>query len=726
MTTLQDQSKLPDLAPRGVAAKSSFISNLPIESPAYLHPMQVYFWLHDLRSAVKDIFQFDMPDVQARRFELLRDYFFIEDYGGRSTGKTMNYYYGQTIQAICLPYMYYYWLGQDKTIGQTKMGEYFDEQIDQNFNFRRFLKKMPNQAKPKVAIKEDGAELRFLSGSLYKTMSPNPRDGYKKMQTWRGNGGIFNEWTSWPNQEKIEEIVEPIFTKTNYPYRNSRLFRESIEKYTGVELGKLSNENLAYRHKKADYEPRRYMSDDEILPEAAAVEKFHQNFATTFGFEYSDGVRSDMLHFEEVNNLNDIVVFFLKYDEGDTAFSNNLIYDGSAKRPSDPSYQVHKSIAKQIENGSTLYAQYSISIDDIPVEWDGIIFESVIIEKARRKWLKEDFDRVYGGKWVEGRVRKPFIWQDFHRVQEVDFLGMMGRENPADIYIGAGDAAQGTDKTYSMGGGLKDSRGDDADQVIMKLGKGTREEPHKLIYVRIAEDVRSEPVAYDIQDIELMFGGSSSHPEQKGIDWWMFDPGGHGKAVVENLAKRRLEKVLDPKTGEVGVLENLTPIVPIDRDDITDAKQSVVFYSLSSELIKAAYIESKSEIEMLKGADMLNNLMVEKLRTALRNKTFVIPDVAEQGRVEKLHNEGKITDDQLVMLMAVRRGISQLTKLNYKVEKDGKRSVSSKGVFMYDSKGKKDVGWTILMCYLMCDIIVTINKKLEIAEEEYSYVPVVG
>ena len=722
---IPNQSLYPDVSDRGIAAKSPFISHLTPREPAYLHPMQTYYWLHNLRAAVMDIFEFDMPDVQGKRFDLLRDYFFIEDSSGRSTGKTMNYYYGTAIQAICLSYMMMLWLGQDKTVGQNKMDEYFTEQTEQNWNFRRFLKKAPNQRTPKVAKTEDGASIRFMSGSVYKTMSPDSRKNFTKMQTWRFNSGIFNEWTSWPNQERIEEIIEPVFTRTNYPYLSTRLFRESVERHSGVELGRLSNDELANRHRSDGYEPRGHMQADDVLIESEAVKRFHQNFATTFGFEYNDGVKSDLLHFEEVNTMLDVVVFFLKYDEGDISYCNKLIYDGSAKRPSDACHTLHESFKKKIADGNRLYVQYSISIDDIPAEWDGIIFDAVKVEKARDSMLGEDFKRVYGGQWTEGRVRKPFIWQDFLRVTRPGFYGLMTRASDKDVYIGAVDAAQGTDKTYSQPGGIKDARGDDADQVIFRLGEGTRERPHELIYVRVAQDVRSEPVAYDIQDIELMFGGSSKHSEDKGIEWWMVDPGGHGKAVTEALARRRLEKI-DAITEETLVLEHLTPIVPFDRTDIPGAKQTVVFFSLSSEMIKAAYIVSESEKETLRSADMLNNLMVEKLRTALRNTTIVVPDVVEQDRLIKLYNEGEITDDQFIMLTAVRKGISQLTKINYETDKTGKRVVSSRGVFLYDSKGKKDVGWTILMGFLMCDIIVTIKAKLELAESDHSYVPALG
>ncbi len=703
------QSDFPEITK--IAKKSPMLSNLSSDHQAWLHPMQSYIWMHDTYKACRDILEIEMPDVQIKRFDLLRYARFLEDHSGRSTGKTHNYLVATAIISICCNLHETVWLGQAKDVGVKIFDTYPGEWIEYEDNFRRFTTAKGNH-KAKVSHDQSGATVRFFNGSIMQCLSPDPRREYKKMQTWRFNHGIFNEWPNWPYIKEIPDKVEPIFTKTNRHYRRTRLFREAMEQVLGVELGRLDNDELSSRHKRDDYIPRDHI-DEDVAPKpwSRIQEIFYMNFEKTFGFDHHAGVIDIDLQFDPIEDENSIIMFFKDYDEGDPAYFNKLIYDGSAKRPSDDCYWLHKMFTERVKADDKLYQQYRIGVDDIPVEWDGIIFDSTIVEKARKMELAEDFKRIWQGIWTEGRAKNPFAWVEVDNASVDGWLGQLRRNGEADTFVGAIDSAQGTDATFKTDEGVSDGRGDDGVDVIYKLGDGTAENPHVLCYVKIAEDVRSEPWAYDVQEIESWFKAM----------FYMLDPGGGGKGLLEKLAKKTVNKT--DIIGEEYSMD-VTPMLPWDHENPGNSKANICIFSMSNEMITAPYIDTKTQKALFQYGDQLNNYMVKLMQDALKDKAVVFPAHLEEHEIVDMHNNGKITDDQLINLMDMRKAISQLVHLRYEIDKKtGKRKKTSHGVFTYTAPGKKDAAWTVMMGYMMCDIIVRMQKMQEEDSDNSGVIP---
>ncbi len=703
------QSGFPEITK--IAAKSPMLSNLPPDHQAWLHPMQSYIWMHDTYKACRDILEIEMPEVQYKRFTLLQYARFLEDHSGRSTGKTHNYLVATGVISICCNLHETVWLGRTKDIGVKVFDTYPGEWIEYEENFRRFVTAKGNH-KAKVSHDQSGATVRFFNGSIIQCLSPDPVKEYKKMQSWRFNHGIFNEWPDWPHIHEIPGKVEPIFTKTNRHYRRTRQFREAMETVLGIELGRLTNDDLGNRHRILDYIPRDHIDEDAApKPFKRIQELFYKNFETCFGFDYRSGVIDIDLQFDPIDSENDIIMFFKNYDEGDPAYFNKLIYDGSARRPSDDCYWLHKMFKKKIEVGNKLYQQYRIGIDDIPIEWDGIIGDSTITEKARDEELAEDFKRIWLGHWTEGRAKNPFAWIEVINACVDGFLGQLRRSKESEVFAGAIDSAQGTDATFKTDEGVSDGRGDDGVDVIFELGEGTKEKPHKLCYVKIAEDVRSEPWAYDVQEIESWF---------KSI-FYMLDPGGGGKGLLEKLAKRTVNKT--DIIGEEFAMD-VTPMLPWDHENPGNSKANICIFSMSNEMITAPYIDTKTQKALFQYSDQLNNYMVKLMQDAVKDRTVAFPAYLEEAEIIDLHNNKKITDDQLVNLIDIRKALSQLVHLRYETDKrTGRRKKTKNGVFTYTAPGKKDAAWTVMMGYMMCDIIVRMAKMQEQDSDNSGMIP---
>ena len=705
--TIPDQSKYPDISKQGM--QSPMLSNLPFDHQAWIHPMQSYIWMHDIAGACADIMGIDMPEVQVKRFELLNIARFMEDHSGRSTGKTINYLMDNAVRSICINLTDSVWLGQEASIGEEIYDKHYGTWIDYEPNFRRFVTGRGNH-KPQVSRKASGANIKYHNGSRSRTLSPDPRRDYKKMQSWRFNHGIFNEWTSWPYIHEIPDKVEPIFTNTNRTYRRTRQFRQSIEKSLGVELGYLTNEDLRDLYKEPGYRPRSHMNEDDVEPWSEALKTFYKNFEIAFGFDYRDGVRHKKIQFDTIITPNDIVMFFRNWGEGDIAYINKLIYDGSAKKPSDDCYWMHKEFIKKIKNGNRLYVTYQIGVDDIPHEWADIIYEPIIVEKARKDLLAEDFKRIWIGLWTEGRAKNPFAWAEVMGACEPGWLGQLARSYDGEIFIGAVDSAQGTDATYKTLEGVKDGRGDDGVDVMWLLGEGTAEKPHKLCLVHIAEDIRSEPMAYDVQEIEQRF--------QAGF--YMIDPGGGGKGTISALAKKRLEKTdIDGQHCAIDVV----PMLPWDHESPGTSKTNICIFSLSNQMITSAYIDAQTKKSLLQYSDQLNNHMVVLFQNALKDRAAILPQHFETVELINEYNEGKIDDDQFENLTDIHTALSQLVHLRYETLRSGKRKKTSRGIFTYTAPGNKDAAWTILMGYMMCDVIIQLRKLQEEGDDNDSNIP---
>lgn len=717
---IPDQNSYPPI-PELAKKLSPMLSNLPLGHQAWLHPAQKYIWMHDLGPAVCQIFGIDMPEAQMNRFKLLQDVRFLEDCSGRSTGKTHNYLAALAVRSLCMNLWRQIWLGQEAEIGKEVFDLYFGTWISQVDEFKTFCSTTANSNKPKVTKRTSGAVLLLHNGTDVKSLAPDPNKDFKKMQTWRFNDGILNEWTSWPKAQDIPNTIEPIFSKGSLEYRITMDFRIAMEKALGVPLGRLTNADIAKRYSSwKDYKPREHILKAVPVDSQTAVRGFKQYFATCFGFPYDFGVDHPELKFKAIKNKKDIVNYFANYDEGDMAYSNKLVYDGSAKRPSDNCFWLHEYVRKKIEAGDQLYGQYSIGIEDIPPEYAGIIYDPAVIAKFRENSLTEDYKRVYGGIWTEGRAKNPFAWHEVIGACQLGYYGQTKRENFEEQFFGGIDSAQGTDKTYtSKEGEVKDGRGDDGCVHVWKLGGGTKEDPHRLCLAHIAEDIRHEPMAYDIQKVDEKFGAEGF----AGCELYMMDPGGGGKGVLERLEKSHLEKIVDDELFAIDV----TPMALWNKEDPGQARQCIVLFSLSDEMIQEAYVD-KTGKSLLKAQDMLNNHMVRIFQNALKEGTVVLPENLNEIEVAQLWKAGQIDDEQFENLIHLHTTINQLVHLRYETDNQGNKKKTGNGVFKYDSPGKKDAAWTMLMGHMMCDLILKLKKIVADSQgnEDPEYYPVIG
>jgi hypothetical protein len=601
-------------------------------------------------------------------------------------------------------------LGQDASVGIELFDKIYKPHMRDNENFNRFFT-TPGRKTPRLSKDGQTSHMTTCSGSIVKAMTPDPQGRYKKMQSWRFNDGILNEVTSWPHVEKIVETVEPIFTNASPRYVKTKAFRERMEQISGVELGMLDNEVLKYRHQNPGYVPREHMIGVEPLPWEEIKERFLDNFDYTFGFEYRHGMANEQIGFEEIKSMLDIVVFFANYDEGDPAYFNKLIYDGSAKKPSDDSYLLHKYFMDEVERNNNLYAHYSIGVDDFDVKWDGIIYESAAVEKARRTLPKEEFDRVWNGKWVEGKSKKPFTLKEIIACQEEGYFGHTERQLTTDEYVSGIDSAQGTDAQHSMPEGAKDGRGDDGAETVWKLGLGTPESPHELCFVNLAEDVRSESWAHEIQKTEQAFGCFLN----------IMDPGGGGKATIERLAKRRIEVL-----GEV---HDFDPMVPYDHVQPPEgAKKSIVMFSLTSGgMVSESLVDSKTGKVMMSQQDQLNNYMVTTAQFLIRNKCIKFPQYLDVHVINDMHNKGKIDDKTFVNLINIRIALGQLLHLQYETDSKGKKVKTKNNVHRFVSKGKKDIALSVLYGIFGCGMVVRYNSiQKEVSGSNSADIPLVS
>ena len=684
--------------------------SVTIDHRAYIHPIQSYKWMHNLYLAAQELLNISMPEEQRPRFELTEDFRFIEDCSGRSTGKTFDYLAILAVRSVAVPDYAMVWLGQNVPIGHEVFEKFFGAWIEKT-DFGRFVR--PKGRKdPRVSEKSDGARLELYNRSTIKSMSPDPKKGYKKMQSMRYNDGIINEWTSLPKIRKLPEIVGPIFTNTNMPWTVSKQFREAMEEITGVRLGRLTDEDLKTRHKKPNYVPRPNLGK-KLKPWGKVQELFYYNFEAAFGFDYKYGVEDEDLKFKPIKKMGDITEFFADYADGDMVYSNKLIYDGSAKRPSDDSHWLHRLFMKRSKVPKSLYAQFTMSVDDLGDEWDGVIYDSAMIDDYREDNLDEDFQRVYGGQWLEGRVQNPFLWQDIVSCCEKEYVGLTERLSPDQEFIGGIDSAQGTDATYKTDrGALKDARGDDGAAYVFEVAGGTPESPHKLCLGDIAEDVRSESWAFQIQKIEQAFQGDNSI----GCEWWMVDPGGGGKATIERLADFSLSMVESDGTE---VIEDFMPMVPWDHENPTGKKNTLVLFSLSNEMIQQAFVaHSKSEKAALQYADQLNNYLVVIFQRAIRRRAVVFPELVPPNELTAMFNNDEISSTEYKNRLFIYEGLQQIAMMRYVLDNDGKKEKTTRGVFKYQGSGKKDAAMTILYGYLMCEIHVILNKKLKGNDDE--------
>ena len=651
--------------------------------------IQCYYYLHNPLEFMKEIFNFhnnDIPKFQQERIlKWWNTPYFLDD-SGRSTGKSFNIIMSAVAKSLLIPYRKTMLIGQDKTIGVELMNEIVRPWAETNKHFDSLIQR--SHLDTVVRIKEHGASLDMWNGSTLFTMTVDMRKGGLKAQSWRVNGLLFNEWTSYPDMENMEEHVFPIATRTNLFWKTTQEFQISMEKHIGERLGMFDDVTLRIARSKGKSAVVRPHIKGRTLSEDEIVMRFYTNFRTAFGFDYAEGRKAAPEYFQEVSSIADIKRFFAHYADGDWVYQNQITFDGSAKRPEDECFKFFLQYHSKMEEGNPLYEHYNIGIDEVPEKYDGIVFNSAIINQQRDKMTKENFDRVYNGKWVSGGDARPYQHNEVEAVR-TGKIELKGERQY--LYVGGFDAAKGTEselKNIAL-------QGDDATGAIIKLGDGTKSNPHELVYVHVCEAIGADDIARDIHELDCKY-----MMELIGLD-----PGGGGQEVTRSLQKHEM------KFSDI-VLRPL-PIVPIDYHSPDDTmKTKLVLISTGSDIIKEFYIGSDSERSILKTGDFLNNAIHSNSQRLIRTGGVIFPEMYTKYTLNNMLNRGDISEDEYYAMVTMERAIKQLINIRYET-RGGVPTKTANGLYRYMSYGRKDMAYAIIYALFIAEIYVSLIKNKE-------------
>ncbi|MDD5062339.1 MAG: hypothetical protein PHN44_08710 [Candidatus Marinimicrobia bacterium] len=689
-------------------------------------PLQSFYYMHHPIEALQWLWNLDrppgLPPTSIERIYLYWYAKFATDCSGRSTGKSHDALMVINAKLILLPQQTGLLIGQDKKIGINFFTEYVDAWIRENANYRKFVVPWSGRGDKRATRKDSGAYLRYSNSSRFETFAPDWGNDAKTVQSLRYNRVIFNEWTSYPNIQAMDYEISPTATRRNLLFRDTRKFQAAMETYMAEPLGLVTDKELLTIHAgEPDYIPRPHLKEK---PERATfdiiLERFLANFKKVYHFDYMDGVARPETGLKPIESLNEIREFFRLFIEGDTPYQGQIIYDGSAKPPESPSYMWIEQMAPKLgreardmagidsktmsfkdwqadpEIRDHRYSYYSVSVDDIPKDYDCVVFDYGIINKFRQENLPEVYAQVYGGKWVSGFARKPYdpaliaelrVTRDDPRYFEITDRG-----NGNHIYIGALDAAKGKEslrKGVQEYRGLGRGGGDDAAGVWFEVNDGTETNPDKLVFSYLAEDVRGEPVAYDVQGILERFPTTF---------WLGLDPNGGGGAVADGLKKNRVEN--NNKQAR-----DCIPVLPIDYTGNEHGKQILVFMSRSTQMLKNLRVSTKDEQAKWKGDDVFYNHMHSKAQAMLMSRSVLFPPYYSEVQLIDMLKEHKITRERYEQILTVELAIKQLSEIEIELDPHTRKpKLTGNGVYSYTAPHKKDLGYSIVYALFLISV----------------------
>lgn len=664
--------------------------------------------MHDPMLAIE--YMLDMPrsgfDVlQIERLEReWRSIFFMDD-SGRSTGKSHNLLAGEIAKLPLIQNRTGILLGLDKKIGNQLFDEHIVEWIRGTGHLKDFYDVRRSDMEGRVAKKDYGAMAEFLPAcvlpgmpsttSQIKTMTPDQGKEGKSLQSWRFNFVHFSEWTSWPKPEIMGETIEPIATRTNYLYKRTQDLMRRSEQHLQRPLGTIDNETWARAFGLVEgRHPRPHIGSDEELDTTMAIHNFKNNFFVTYGFSYDDGIGYDNINFPPLQTKDDIVRFFENFGRGDEGYSNQIVYDGSAKRPSDDCYIFRKFFSDMIEDGHPAYKDFNCSVEDIDPSFDGIIFDSAIIKKFKESNLEEDYLRVYGGKWTEGYKNKPYDPAAITKSMR-DYMPSMSAD-ANEMYVVGVDAAKGTERMRSKGKATKGTgHGDDAGAAVVRLGDGTSNKPHRVSFVYVAEDVRKDPMAFDLHKINGVF-----NPLVMALD-----PGGGGGDLTDSLGKPRL-------IDEAGIIHDVVPIVLHDNEIAPDtALRKIHYFSRSDPYITGLYAQSAGDKAAWAGDDALVNKLHEVVGNMFEQGLVEVPRKLTAFEIAEMQNNGSLTSKEKEAILATQRAIDQINAIRYAMDpRTGARKKTSRGLFQFESPRRKDLAYCVIYALFFANLIMEYRK----------------
>jgi len=665
----------------------------------------IYYYMHNPKVWIETLLTDEggkihtAPKQSWIRIQRAWETYFMMDDGGRSTAKTYDYMLCGIAKAILLEKRMVVFFSGDARRGNSKTREYVGMWIEDCPMFADAVVPMDSVRGAAVRNRGGTTELPLKNGSLFKSYTPDWQSSGENTQSDRCNELIFNEWTSYPQPGSMVENVEPIATGTNYYRNNTMRFRAFGETLLGTPLGRQTNEQLIEIHsERKGFIPREHITD-KTQPLGRCLSEFFRGFEVIFGFTYQDGVKDDGIGFPVIKTKEDIEKYFANYVDGDPVYGNKIVYDGSAKRPSDECYIYKQEHMEMIDKGDVRYGNYNISVDELGLEWDGIIFDSNVIAKARRTMLREDYDRVYGGKWTEGSSHRPYDPEDVERCRGDINIILSREEYPDDIFVLGVDAAKGTEQMRRGGDNVnKAGKGDDAGGIGVRVGKGTFENPHEVVFGFKARDVRAEPLAVQVHQAH----------NQIGFNLIAIDPNGAGGNLVDALIKPNIEV-----NGEKF---KFTPLIMHDFEEAEkEGDRCLMYISRSEKLITEAFRLSDSA-SPFRGDDMLLDAMHTNLRNLLEKGGVVFPQRIDDRRLLQMYENKEMSKEEMNIRLDLEEMLDQLVKIKYQLDKklptQDKRVRTTNGVFRYARTGKKDLAYSLIYSLFVANIWGRWNEKL--------------
>lgn len=683
-----------------------------------LSNIDIYFYMHNPKRWLETLFTnrngniYKAPEQSWTRIEMAWRTYFMMDDSGRSTAKTWDYMICGIVKAILLSKRFVVFFSGDARRGNSKTREYVGRWIEDYPRFADTIVPIDNIRGAIVRNRGGTTELPFKNGSLFKSYTPDWSSSGENTQSDRCNELIFNEWTSYPQPSSMVENVEPIATGTNYYRNNTMRFRIFMEEILGTALGQITNEQFEEIYaQRAGYIPRAHVTD-KSQPLDFALSEFFRGFNEIFGFQYHEGIEDDGLQFPEIGTKEDIEKHFADYIDGDAVYGNKIVYDGSAKRPSDECYIYKEEHMSRIEHGDPRYNHFNISVDELGIEWDGLIYDSNVIAKARQGMLREDYDRVYGGVWTEGASHRPYDPIDIDRCRgQIDLIHKRTVEHQDSVFVAGVDAAKGTEAMRRGKGNINTAgKGDDAGCVGILVGNGTPVNPHKVCFAFKARDVRSEPLAVQLQEAHKKIG----------FNLIGIDPNGGGGQLVDALMKDRIELGND--------LYIYKPLIMHDYEVEKIGDRCLMYISRSEKLITEAHRLSNSA-SPFRGDDMLLDSMHTNLRNLIEKNGVVFPEKINERQLLMRYELGEISEEEVEMRMTMEEMVQQLVRIQYKLDKKlpsiDKRIRTANGVFQYARTNKKDLAYSLIYALYIANIWGRWDERLS-SKSNSSYNVVYG
>lgn len=670
-----------------------------------LSNIDIFFYMHNPRRWIETLFTnnngqiYRAPKQSWERVDKAWRTYFMMDDSGRSTAKTWDYMICGIVKAVLMAKRFVVFFSGDARRGNSKTREYVGRWIEDYPMFADAIVPIDNIRGAIVRNRGGTTELPLKNGSLFKSYTPDWSSSGENTQSDRCNELIFNEWTSYPQPGSMVENVEPIATGTNYYRNNSMRFRVFMETILGTPLGKITNEQFAEIHsQRKGYVPRGHITD-KTQPLDFALSEFFRGFNEIFGFTYHKGIEDSGIQFPAIKTKENIIEHFAEYIDGDPVYGNKIVYDGSAKRPSDECYIYRQEHTRRIESRDPRYDHFNISVDDLGIEWDGIVYDSNVIAKARQGMLREDYDRVYGGIWTEGASHRPYDPQDIDKCrQEIDLVHERTVKNKESVFVLGVDAAKGTEAMRRGKENINTAgKGDDAGGVGVLVGDGTSVNPHKVCYIFKARDVRSDPLAVQVQEAHRKIG----------FNLIGIDPNGGGGQLVDALMKDKIE---------IGnEIYEYKPLIMHDFEVERKGDRCLMYISRSEKLITEAHRLSESA-SPFRGDDMLLDSMHSNLRNLIEKGGVVFPNKINERQLLMRYELKEISEEEVEMRLSMEEMIQQLIRIQYQLDKKipstDKRVRTANGVFKYARTNKKDLAYSLIYALYIANIWGRWNERL--------------